>query len=83
MRRARPVSNPDLRLDTLFFACLGLSKSAYYIIDNDQGRRYQAAIHSWRMNVLDIPGRTHFNRMMNLRDIDVHQENPTARRLGL
>jgi hypothetical protein len=70
LRRARELGHPDLRLDTFFFSCLGLAKSAYYIISDD---RHKDAIHSWRMNVLDIGGRTHFNRMMNLRDIDVHQ----------
>lgn len=73
MRRAREISDPDLRLDTFFFACLSLAKSAYYIIEGDQGGRYEEAIHSWRMNVLDHPGRTRFNRMMRLRDTDVHQ----------
>jgi hypothetical protein len=82
MRRARSVCNPDIRLDTFFFACLGLAKSAYYIIAYDQGRRYKDAIHSWRMNVLDNPGRTYFNKMMNLRDIDVHQGKSDGKTLG-
>jgi hypothetical protein len=73
MRRARPISDPDIRLDTLFFSCLGLAKSAYYIIKGDQGGRYEDAIHSWRLNVLDLQGRRQFNRMMRLRDTDVHQ----------
>jgi hypothetical protein len=34
------------------------------------------------MNVLDIPGRTQFNRMMNLRDIDVHQGKSDGVTLG-
>jgi hypothetical protein len=34
------------------------------------------------MNVLDIPGRTHFNRMMNLRDIDVHQGKSDGKTLA-
>lgn len=72
LRRARPVSDPDLRLDTFFFSCLGFSKSAYYIILDDQGGRHRGSIHSWRMNVLDHRGRTQFNRMMRLRDNDVH-----------
>ena len=70
LRRARTISHPDLRLDTFFFSCLGLAKSAYNIINDD---RYRDAIYSWRMNALDHKGRTQFNRMMNLRDIDVHQ----------
>jgi hypothetical protein len=82
MRRARTPSNPDIRLDTFFFSCLSLSKSAYYIVENDQGRRYKGAIYSWRMNVLDNPGRTHFNRMMNLRDIDVHQGRSDGKTLA-
>jgi hypothetical protein len=73
LRRARGTSDPDLRLDTLFFSCLGLAKSAYNIIMDDSGNRYRDAIHSWRMNVLDDRGRRQFNRMMRLRDIDVHQ----------
>ncbi len=68
LRRARPISDSDLRLDTFFFSCLGLCKSAYYIIRDEQGSRYKNAIHSWRMNVLDHRGRTQFNRMMTLRD---------------
>jgi hypothetical protein len=82
MRRARTPNNPDIRLDTFFFACLGLAKSAYYIVEYDQGRRYKDAIHGWRMNVLDNPGRTHFNKMMNLRDIDVHQGRSDGKTLG-
>lgn len=73
MRRARSISDPDLRLDTFFFSCLGLAKSAYYIIKDDQGGRYRDAIHSWRMNVLNHKSRTQFNRMMTLRDNDVHR----------
>jgi hypothetical protein len=82
LRRARPINDPDLRLDTFFFSCLGLCKSAYYIIENDQGRLYKDAIHSWRMNVLDHKGRTQFNRMMNLRDIDVHQGRSDGKTLA-
>jgi hypothetical protein len=82
MRRARQVSNPDIRLDTYFFACLSLAKSAYYIIEGDQGGSYEDAIHSWRMNVLDYKGRTQFNRMMKLRDIDVHQGKSESEMLG-
>lgn len=82
MRRARPVNSPDVRLDTFFFACLGLAKSAYYIIETDHGHRYKDAIHSWRMNVLDHRGRTQFNRMMNLRDIDVHQGKSDGKTLA-
>src|SRR5271168_3919151 len=73
MRRARTVSNPDLRLDTFFFSCLGLCKSAFNIIKDGQGSRYKGAIGSWRENVLDDTGRTLFDRMMKLRDNDVHQ----------
>ena len=73
LRRARPISNPDLRLDTFFFSCLGLAKSAYYIIRDDQGGRYGDAMRSWRMNVLNQRGRAQFNRMMRLRNNDVHQ----------
>ena len=73
LRQARTISHPDLRLDTFFFSCLSLAKSAYYIIKDDQGGRYRNAIHSWRMNVLDQDGRTQFNKMTKLRDIDVHQ----------
>ena len=57
LRRARSISHPDLRLDTFFFSCLGLAKSAYYIIKDDQGSRYRDAIHSWRMNVLNQKSR--------------------------
>jgi hypothetical protein len=73
LRRARPLSDPDLLLSTFFFSCLGLAKSAYYIIKDDQGGRYRDAIHSWRMNVLDDRGRKQFNRMTRLRDNDVHR----------
>jgi hypothetical protein len=82
LRRARPISDPDLRLDTFFFSCLGLSKSAYYIIRDDQGGRYRDAIHSWRMNVLDDKGRTQFSRMMRLRDSDVHQGRSDGKTLA-
>jgi hypothetical protein len=82
LRRARPISDPDLRLDTFFFSCLGLAKSAYYITRDDQGGRYRDAIHSWRMNVLDDKGRTQFNRMMRLRDSDVHQGRSDGKTLA-
>jgi hypothetical protein len=29
LRRARTINHPDLRLDTFFFGCLGLAKSAF------------------------------------------------------
>ena len=80
MRGARTPSIPDVRLDALFFSCLGLAKSAYNILEND--RPTKDAIHSWRMNVLDHSGRTQFNRMMNLRDIDVHQGTFVGETLG-
>jgi hypothetical protein len=51
-RRVRPLRIPDIRLDTFFFACLGLSKSAFNIIRNGQGGRYKGAISSWREHVL-------------------------------
>ena len=82
LRQARKISHPDLRLDTFFFSCLGLAKSAYYIIKDDQGSRYRDAIHSWRMNVLNHKGRTQFNRMMKLRDNDVHQGRSDGRILA-
>ena len=82
LRRGRPISDSDLRLDTFFFSCLGLSKSAYYIISDDQGGRYRDAIHSWKMNVLDQKGRTQFNRMMKLRDKDVHQGRSDGKTLA-
>jgi hypothetical protein len=81
MRRARPVSNPNLRLDTFFFSCLGLCKSAFNIVENGQGDRYKGAINSWRMK-LDDMGRTQFDRMMKLRDIDVHQGKSDGKALG-
>jgi hypothetical protein len=82
MRQARPISDRDIRLDTFFFSCLGLAKSAFYIIEGDQGGRYEDAIHSWRMNVLDHKGRTQFNSMMRMRDIDVHQGRPDGETLA-
>ena len=82
LRRARPISDSDLRLDTFFFSCLGLCKSAYYIIKDDHGSRYRDAIHSWRMNVLDHTGRTRFKKMMKLRDNDVHQGRSDGKTLS-
>jgi hypothetical protein len=82
LRKGRPLSDPDLRLDTFFFACLSLAKSAYYVLEGEQGRIYKDAIHSWRMNVLDAKGREQFNRMMRLRDIDVHQGRSDGKTLG-
>ena len=63
MRRAREISDSDLRLDTLFFSCLGLAQSAFYIIY----RANKAAVSDWKNNALDQVGRTQFNRMMELR----------------
>ncbi len=68
------------RLDAFFFSCLGLAKSAYYIIKDDQGSRYRDAIHSWRMNLLNHKGRTQFNRMMKLRDKMCTGGDPTEER---
>jgi hypothetical protein len=82
LRKGRPVSDPDLRLDTFFFSCLSLAKSAYYIVKADQGGLYEDAIHSWRMNVLDLKGRGQFNRMMRLRDTDVHQGKSDGKTLA-
>jgi hypothetical protein len=82
LRRARPLSDPDLLLNTFFFSCLGLAKSAYYIIKDDRGGCYRDAIHSWRMNVLDHRGRTQFNRIMGLRDKDVHQGKSDGKTLA-
>jgi len=81
-RRARPLRIPDIRLDTFFFACLGLSKSAFNIIRNGQGGRCKGAISSWRENVLDDTGRMQFDRMMKLRDIDVHQGESDGKTLA-
>lgn len=82
LRRPRPVSDSDPRLDTFFFACLGLAKSAYYIVRDDQGGRNKNAINSWRLNVLDHKGRTQFNRMMRLRDNDVHYGRSDSKALS-
>src|SRR5258708_3385547 len=41
MRRARPIRNPDIRLDTFFFACLRLAKSAYLLSPHRVCRRAQ------------------------------------------
>src|SRR5262245_31249322 len=70
LRRACTLSDPDLRLDTLFFSCLGLSQSAFYIID--QETHHKKAVRDWRMDALDQKGRARFNKMMSLRDNDVH-----------
>jgi hypothetical protein len=82
LRRARILCNPDIRLDTFLFSCLGLCKSAFNIIRNGQGGRYKDAIRSWRENVLDETGRTQFDRMTKLRDIDVHQGQSDGKALG-
>ena len=70
MRRARSLTNPDLRLDTFFFSCLGLAQSAFYILDAEH--RSKALIRSWKINALDQDGRTRFNKMMDIRGMDVH-----------
>jgi hypothetical protein len=72
LRRGRSGYEPNLLLDTFFFSCLGLAKSAYNIVKDAERGRFQPSIHSWRVNGLDHKGRTQFNRMMKLRDIDVH-----------
>jgi hypothetical protein len=79
MRRARTIDNSDLRLDTFFFSCLGLAKSAFYTISNGP---HKDAIRRWRMNTLDLKGRTQFNAMMELRDIDVHHGRSDGQILG-
>jgi hypothetical protein len=63
------IENQDLRLDTFFFSCLGLAQSAFYIISNGP---FKNAIRHWRMTSLDDRGRARLNKMMNLRDTDVH-----------
>jgi hypothetical protein len=54
----------------------------FNIIKNGQGGRYNGAISSWRINVLDDAGRTQFDRMMKLRDIDVHQGKSDGKALA-
>ena len=79
MRRGRSISDDsDLRLDTFFFSCLGLAQSAFYITDN----AHKAAVRNWRTKVLDQAGRTQFNRMMELRDNDVHHGQSEGQTLG-
>jgi hypothetical protein len=41
-------------------------------MQEDQRGHYKNAIRNWRANVLDQSSRTQFNRMMALRDNDVH-----------
>lgn len=81
-RRARPLSIPGIRLDTFFFACLGLSKSAFNIIRNGQGGCYKDAISNWREQVLDDTSREQFDQMMKLRDMDVHQGKSDGKALA-
>ena len=69
LRLGRSTDHQDLRLDTFFFSCLGLAQSAFYIIDNPL---HKDAIHRWRMSALDSRGRAQLNKVMNLRDTDVH-----------
>jgi hypothetical protein len=71
-RRARPHSDPDLLLSTFFFSCLGLAQSAFYTIMDEHERSSKDAIQGWRKNVLGELGCRQFNRMMKLRDNDVH-----------
>lgn len=80
LRRARTINDPDLRLDTFFFSCLGLSQSAFYIIDQES--LHKNAIREWRMNALDEKGRAKFNRMMSLRDNDVHHGRSDGKTLA-
>jgi len=71
-QRARPNGDPELLLSTFFFSCLGLAQSAFYTIMDEHGRSSKGAIHSWRMNVLGELGCMRLNRMIELRDNDVH-----------
>jgi hypothetical protein len=82
LRRGRAVSDPDLRLDTFFFSCLGLCKSAFNIIRDGQGGHYKGAIGRWRDSILDDAGRAQFDRMMKLRDKDVHQGQSDGKTLA-
>jgi hypothetical protein len=64
-----------LLLDTNFLACFGAVQAVYYIL-YDKAREFepcfQTRIADWRNGALDAEGRAHFNRLMNIRDRDVH-----------
>lgn len=64
-----------LLLDTNFLACFGAVQAVYYILydkDRDFEPCFQAQMADWRARILDNDGRAHFNRLMNIRDRDVH-----------
>jgi hypothetical protein len=82
LRKARAVCNPDPRLDTFFFSCLGLAQSAFYIMQDGQRGRYKTVIRDWRSKRLDQTGRAQFNRMMALRDNDVHHGRSEGKALA-
>jgi hypothetical protein len=79
LRRGRSADEQDLRLNTLFFSCLGLAQSAFYIINTGP---YKDAIHNWKMSALDSRGRAQLNRFMELRDTDVHHGISEGRTLA-
>src|SRR5580704_9049948 len=81
LRRASPLMDHKLLLETYFFACLGAARSVFYIL-SQQGPQFKATESNWRNTALDQSARTFFHRMTDLRDDDVHYGEAAAEALG-
>ena len=60
-------------LELLFSACLSAARSVYYILEKVGGKEFKKIEQRWRVNCLkEEVERFKFNRMLRLRDDDVH-----------
>jgi len=78
-RNPRAAENAE-RLEFLFSACLTAGQSSFYVLRETGGLAFARAHHRWR-TALALGEREEFNRMISLRDADVHYAKPGAQAL--
>lgn len=71
-RRASSGLDYQLLLETYFFASLGAARSVYFILFKTGGLKFKDVESDWRNRSLDQTEKTRFNKMLYLRDRDVH-----------
>lgn len=59
-------------LEYYFSACLSAAQSVFYILAKTGGPKFKAMAHEWRANLTNDSARARFNRMVGIRDGDVH-----------
>lgn len=67
------IGKEGLALEAYLGACLGSIKAALYRVKKEVGAQtYEATLAKWK-GTLSRPERKRFERMQNLRDLDVHE----------